>query len=198
MPTDNEWLRLIYAQLTAGGTGGASINQAQVKAAIESAVNIDGLEVPIDAPNSLMRVRDSWRVKVLGTSSPEFKPSASTASLIWTVPLNREWKIFCGSATHVAGGVVADRRVQLSVWDDSVYYFQTYISPSQVVQTANTTVKYFFGQHTLPTTLAGHHYVYFPNLVISAGQELSLTCLNRQFPDYFMEDSGFNVLSRVV
>jgi len=44
MPTENEWLRLIYIQLTAGGTAGASINQAQVKAAIESAVNIDGLE----------------------------------------------------------------------------------------------------------------------------------------------------------
>jgi hypothetical protein len=44
MPTDNEWLRLIYAQLSQAGTGGSSITPAQVQQAIEASTNLDQVE----------------------------------------------------------------------------------------------------------------------------------------------------------
>lgn len=46
MPTDNEWLRLIYVQLSQSGSGGGgtSLTEIQVRNAVESASNLDQLE----------------------------------------------------------------------------------------------------------------------------------------------------------
>jgi len=227
MPTENEWLRLIYVQLTAGGTAGASINQAQVKAAIESAVNIDGLEsalaslltasitqaqikaaiesavnidgleLPIDAANSRIRTNDSWRVRLLGRNSPEFS-GANGVAYRWLVPPNREWKFQTGVAVHTAAGTAGNRTVQLSAVNESASAVELYTAGSQLVQTSNTTIKYCFSQHSLPTEVAGYRYNYFPAMVLSAGEELVLSCFDRQTSDYFQEETAFSVLTRNV
>lgn len=198
MPTENEWLRLIYTQLTAGGTAGASINQAQVKAAIESAVNIDGLELPIDAANSRMRTNDSWRARIVGFDSPELTSGASGFEFRWTVPPNREWKFQTAVAVYNTVSTVGNRTVQLSATNELGYVTELYTARSQLIQTATMTVKYCFSQHSLPTEIAGYRYNYFPAVVLSAGEELVLSCSNRQPADSFLPESAISVLSRNV
>ena len=130
MPTDNEWLRLLYVQLSQGGTGGASINQSQVKAAIESAVNIDQVEALLAALN--------YTTRTLTNASPEYS-NPSAGNYVFTVPASKRWQFISGYLSLVNSATAGNRQVGLGVGSGGSWLQLIY---SKVNQVASATRQY--------------------------------------------------------
>lgn len=179
MATDNEWLRLLYIQITKGGTGGVSLNQAQVTAAIEAAVNIDGLEslitvlsAAVDQANDVFNNRDSWRSLNLTTASASY--SSTSTGFEHTVPASKEWQFQSGYLPFAAGGTAANRVLRA--------YFSAGggfagVGVSRVTQTAGQTRYYNLGLFPSLDSAVDTQYIYVPvpPLILGAGDKIGVT-----------------------
>jgi hypothetical protein len=90
MPTDNEWLRLVYAQLQQNG-GGVAVN-----------------------PNAPVSSRETWRSMAITSST------AAGNGFDYTVPVNTEWQIQQLTGKLVTNATAANRFVIAQVLDASV------------------------------------------------------------------------------
>lgn len=168
MATDNEWLRLIFAQLAQGGAAGVSINQSQVKAAIESATNLDQLETPLAS----LAAADSWRSLTLTTASGSY--AATGTGFEFTVPANKEWQFQAAYIPFTTSSTAANR--VLRAYASSSAGFVAF-SASRVTQTATQTRYYNVGLYPSLDVVVDSQYIYLPlpPLILGAGDKIGVT-----------------------
>ena len=204
MATDNEWLRLIYAQLSQASSapGGSSITQAEVKAAIESAANVDQLEPKLDtlatvldavlANTASLVQKSAWASKLVTSASAEY--AASSSGFDFTVPAGKEWQFQSAYIPYVAGGAALNRVMRFQALSAAGTFLA--VSASRVTQTAGQSYYYNAGLYpSLDAAIASYIYLPFPPLILSAGEKIGISVPGLPSGDTF-SNFGFKVMER--